>query len=675
MVPTRRRASLPPLLRHHRRSWLAVAALATSVTIGLLTPATTSGAWFTATQSRTGNSISAATLQPVSGLTATQYNDRNTVRWLSANQQSWATANNVTTHPTYTVTRTIDGKNPTTVYTGGQTTTTDSYSSTVTGSIPSSFSAGADSAGNIQSDGSVWTWGTGQSGSLGVATDYAPNPVKVTIPGGRSAVELTYSFDAATVLAADGTVWFWGGMRQNSDCSGTMSNVNTPTQVQTPAGKTIVSVSPSDRCAILQLASDGTLWTTPFRGSPTQVVLPGNRRVTQLTKGAMVLASDGTVWAWDSNSTGQTGNGSTSGYYSSNSPVQAILPAGTYATRVASYGANAAFLLNNNTIWTVGTNNVGQLGAGLSNTGSYGYSQQFKVPSDKTWVDVRVGSANIAALASDGSIYIAGQGNTGVLGNGSQSSTNVPVAAKNPGSVQFKSFDLGDSSVYAADQNSNYFGWGINVNSNSQALFGNNNNPSGAIYYYPYLAATNQQYTKGKAPQFCFNGGAANSAGYCLPPGNVSYQVSYTYGPWSAASQSVSSLASVTQTGSAVIGGPGGSNLCLTIQGNGAAQGTAVVLAACDSSSVGQKWTTWSDGSFRANGKCLDMKGDTPGTVVQRWDCNGLSYQWWVPRDDGSMYNPSSGLCLADPSGTAATGVQQQIAKCDGSASQKWKIS
>lgn len=108
--------------------------------------------------------------------------------------------------------------------------------------------------------------------------------------------------------------------------------------------------------------------------------------------------------------------------------------------------------------------------------------------------------------------------------------------------------------------------------------------------------------------------------------------------------------------------------MCLNIQGNSSAQGTPVVLATCDSSASGQKWTTWSDGTFRANGKCLDMKGNTPGSIVQLWECNGLGFQWWVPRDDGSMYNPTSGLCLTDakemflretPSAPAPEGVSR----------------
>ena len=78
--------------------------------------------------------------------------------------------------------------------------------------------------------------------------------------------------------------------------------------------------------------------------------------------------------------------------------------------------------------------------------------------------------------------------------------------------------------------------------------------------------------------------------------------------------------------------------------------------------------------TFRSNGKCLDVKGNNPGDVVQLWPCNGLGYQWWVLRDDKTVYNPSSGLCLTDPSESTSTGTQQVIDTCTGAWTQRWSF-
>lgn len=653
------------LPRTWRRAALVLTAVAALVGVGLVVPAGDTGAWFTAKQSQNDNSITAASFDAVAGLSATSRDDGVNVRWVDAQQQKWATANSVSSGVSYVLTRTIDGKNPTTVYSGTATAASDPYPAAKTRQTQSTFSVGGNVAGTID-NGTLYTWGWDKNyGSLGTNTTLNKYPTKVTIPGGRTIIDFSYSLASAAAVATDGTVWIWGNR----------SGSTTPRLLSAPTSPKIISAT-YDGYTVRLLDASGVVWWGPVDGSLTALSLPGGRKVVQLTKGTMVLASDGTVWSYGGNevNNGQMANGT---FNSSTNPVQAILPAGTLAVKVSTYGDNTAILLNNNTVWAAGSNTRGQLGASLptGRNSAYAYLQRFQIPADKTWIDVAVGTDMIGAIASDGTIYIAGWGEQGGLGNGSTTDSNVPVKTYNPDRVSYKVLQLsaGSGQSYAADQNGTFWAWGNNIP--STPVFGNGD----AQYYtypYPVLAASGMTYQSGGATfKTCDDGGTPNSAGYCPLSGQVKYTASYRYLAWSSPAASVTAASTPMQTGTAVVGGPGSSGMCLTIQGNSSNEGAPVVLAKCDSSSAGQKWATWSDGTFRANGKCLDMKGDTPGSIVQLWECNGLGYQWWVPRDDGSMYNPSSKLCLTDPSGAATAGTQQRIETCDGSPSQTWKLT
>jgi len=408
---------------------------------------------------------------------------------------------------------------------------------------------------------------------------------------------MSYIGLSGSAVATDGTVCVWG--------SGANSSI--PKQVPAPTSPKIISAR-FDSYFLFLLDASGVAWRSINGDTPTAVSIPGGRRIVQLTKTAMALASDGTVWSLGGgyvNTYGQQANGT---FNSSSNPVQAVLPAGTSTVKIASYSNNTAVLLNNNTIWVAGSNKRGQLGAALpsgSNSNSYAYLQQFQVPSGKTWKNVSVGNDSVAAIASDGTIYIAGYGDQGQLGNGTQADSNVPVKAFNPDRVSFGVVELsGNLQIYAVDQNGSFWAWGGNVP--SSPMFGNGD-AQYTIYSYPVIAATGLQYQGGAVTfKTCDNGATPNAAGYCPFTGQVAYTVSYRHFGWSATAAPIAAATTPVQTGVAVLGGPGGSGMCLNIQGNSSAQGTPVVLATCDSSASGQKWTTWSDGTFRANGKCLD---------------------------------------------------------------------
>jgi hypothetical protein len=66
--------------------------------------------------------------------------------------------------------------------------------------------------------------------------------------------------------------------------------------------------------------------------------------------------------------------------------------------------------------------------------------------------------------------------------------------------------------------------------------------------------------------------------------------------------------------------------------------------------------------------------GTANGTTVDLYTCNGTGAQVWVPRGDGSLFNPESGKCLDDTDWSTTPGKQAQIWDCAGTANQQWQI-
>ncbi|WBQ03724.1 glycosyl hydrolase family 18 protein [Kribbella sp. CA-293567] len=114
---------------------------------------------------------------------------------------------------------------------------------------------------------------------------------------------------------------------------------------------------------------------------------------------------------------------------------------------------------------------------------------------------------------------------------------------------------------------------------------------------------------------------------------------------------------------------------CVDVAGGNSANGTAVQLWTCNSSTA-QTWTVGSDGTVRALGKCLDVNaaGTANGSLVQLYDCNGTGAQSWQPQSNGNLRNPASGKCLDATGQSSADGTRLQIWTCGTSANQLWTL-
>jgi alpha-tubulin suppressor-like RCC1 family protein len=180
----------------------------------------------------------------------------------------------------------------------------------------------------IKTDGTLWTWGRGSSGQLGNATiNDRPTPV-TTFAGGTNWKQVCCGESQIAAIKTDGTLWTWGSGNQ-----GALGNANTTTAstpVTTFAGGTnwkqvsaLGSVASNYMSAI---KTDGTLWIWGGgangrlgNANTTNVSTPittfaGGTNWKQVSCGeshTSAIKTDGTLWVWGSGSNGRLGNAST----------------------------------------------------------------------------------------------------------------------------------------------------------------------------------------------------------------------------------------------------------------------------------------------------------------------------------------------------------------------------
>ncbi|MGA5819336.1 ricin-type beta-trefoil lectin domain protein [Kitasatospora sp. NPDC094028] len=113
---------------------------------------------------------------------------------------------------------------------------------------------------------------------------------------------------------------------------------------------------------------------------------------------------------------------------------------------------------------------------------------------------------------------------------------------------------------------------------------------------------------------------------------------------------------------------------CVDVNGARTAPGTAVDLWDCNPTNA--QWTFQPDGTLRTLGGCLDatQSGTVNGTLLELWTCNSGPNQIFLPRADGTLYNPYSGRCADIPFGNTTNGTRLELWDCNGGASQKWVL-
>jgi alpha-tubulin suppressor-like RCC1 family protein len=351
------------------------------------------------------------------------------------------------------------------------------------GSGWTSVAAQNDTYGAIR-NGELYMWGSNNLGRTGIGLNAnnghrsAPQQVggnyyfneggafRDTSSGSWAMISSTYGNHFGGIKT-DGSLWLWGwnGAGQASPeyhiwygtvSSGAGNALSSPTQLGTSSWS-VVSTGQTHTAAI---RSDGRLFvwgfnssgqvgdnTTIHRSSPLQVGTSSWISVAAGTSQTAAVRSDGTLWVWGANFFGELGQNNT---IHRSSPVQ-VGTATAWKYVVANESNLFALGTGNGNLWSIG----GATGLNIAAT-----TPLF------SWSKVSVGGSHSMAIRSDGTLWTWGDNTSGVLGQNDRVHRSSPVQV---GTSSWTQISAGRGSTnpfagtsFAIRSDGALFAWGLN---------------------------------------------------------------------------------------------------------------------------------------------------------------------------------------------------------------------
>ena len=212
----------------------------------------------------------------------------------------------------------------------------------------------------IKTDGSLWVWGEQLAGGMGDGTTfnqyYPETPTKVM----ENVVHASSGGFVVMAILEDGTLWGWGTNANGALGNGTAAGSISPVLIM--ENVTFVKANTEFTAAI---TTDGALWTWGFN----QYGMLGNGESTDCyspikiledvvyVNGANAITADGALWAWHRYESFD-GDGDYTIKELSYSPVEVI----DNVAQVAATTTHALILMSDGSLWAWGQNDRGQLG-------------------------------------------------------------------------------------------------------------------------------------------------------------------------------------------------------------------------------------------------------------------------------------------------------------------------
>lgn len=334
-----------------------------------------------------------------------------------------------------------------------------------------SVSAGLYQTIALAADGTVWTWGYNNYGQLGDGTT-TNRSLPVQAIGIAEATAIASGRLHTLALKSDGTVWAWGYNNYGTLGDGTTTNRSAPVEVcKTYAGgcteylTDVTAIAAGDMSSIA-LKSDGTVWSWGYNGSgqlgdgtttnrTTPVQVAALDSVSSLFCGqqhCFAMKMNGTVWAWGFNSSGQLGDGTRT---NRTTPVQ--IDGVTDVVQIMILPSSSLALKDDGTVVGWGFNYAGQLGDGSATL--YGYAPH-QIGGIGSVSAIEGGESFKLLLKTDGTVWAVGVNRNGQLGNGTTTNSAVPVQVT--GLVNVVKIAAGDYFGLAIKDDGTLWAWGYN---------------------------------------------------------------------------------------------------------------------------------------------------------------------------------------------------------------------
>jgi len=330
-----------------------------------------------------------------------------------------------------------------------------------------SLRAGCEHTLALTSAGGVLAWRAGERGQLGDGSKASKNtPVKVKLPAGTKATAVRAGCEHSLALTAAGHLLAWGFNALGELGTGSTTRSLLPVRVRLPRGTLVKAVSAGcDHSLALTSTGQVFAWgynqngqvgngTNTDQLTPVRVHLPQGATANLIAAGcdhSFAFTSDGTLYGWGRNDSGQLGNGTRT---DSNVPVPISFPllrAGAPLPKPNGLfaGCNHTYILfSQGTLLAWGDNTYGQLGDGTTG----GFSDvpvSVHYPSGDMIKAVSAGCRHGLALTSTGQVLAWGDNGTGQLGTGNPRGSNVPVPVALPSGVSGTAIASGPGALHS----------------------------------------------------------------------------------------------------------------------------------------------------------------------------------------------------------------------------------
>lgn len=292
---------------------------------------------------------------------------------------------------------------------------------------------GSSHTAAIKTDGTLWSWGQGGDGSLGDNTAISKSSPVQTVSAGTNWQQLECGSDHTIAIKTDGTLWLWG--RNIYGELGTNDRTSRSSPVQTVSSGTNWKQVVGGNLFTAAIKTDGTLWMWGYnnygqlgtndrthRSSPVQTVSGGTnwKLVSTGDYYTAAIKTDGSLWSWGRNTYSELGTNNTT---NRSSPVQTV-SGGTDWKQVSAGRRHTAAIKTDGTLWVWGDNNYGVLG---TNNDIARSSPVQTVSGGTNWKLVSAGGYQTAAIKTDGTLWLWGRNGYGQLGTNNTTDRSSPV--------------------------------------------------------------------------------------------------------------------------------------------------------------------------------------------------------------------------------------------------------
>lgn len=320
----------------------------------------------------------------------------------------------------------------------------------------------------LVTSGRLWSWGANDYGGLGDNTTTIKSSPVQTVAGGTNWSQVSCGEFFSSGIKSDGTLWCWGdGIEGQMGDNGTTDRSS---PVQTVATGTNWKQVSCGQFHVGAVKTDGTLWLWGYnvngelgnnssvgKSSPVQTVSTGTdwRLVSCGYLHTAAIKTDDSLWLWGDNVYGQLGNNSNGTDISS--PIQTI-SGGTNWKTVSVGREFTSAIKTDGTLWSWGINTYGQLG---DNSRTSRSSPVQTVAGGTNWKQVSCGHYHIAAIKTDGTLWLWGRNNFGLLGDNTSTDKSSPVQTVS-GGTNWKQVSCGLNHTAGIKTDNSLWLWGRN---------------------------------------------------------------------------------------------------------------------------------------------------------------------------------------------------------------------